>query len=98
MKVTIKKIKTKYWDTSIKFGIKIPKNIKEAERFDVENENTFWMDTVKEEMQQIRKKAVEEHNGSIEELEEAGFQEIRGHLIFDVKLSENFLWKGKVCC
>ena len=36
----IAKIKSKYWVRTHKFGIKIPKTIEEARRFDAENGNT----------------------------------------------------------
>ena len=46
----IKKLKSKYWRTTHKFGIRIPKTIEEAIRLDLENGDTQWMDAVKKEM------------------------------------------------
>jgi len=46
----IKKLKTKYWRTTHKFGIRIPKTIEEAMRIDMENGDTQWMDAVMKEM------------------------------------------------
>ena len=50
----IAKIKSKYWVRTHKFGIKIPKTIEEARRFDAENGNTLWWDAILKEMENIR--------------------------------------------
>jgi hypothetical protein len=42
----IAKLKTKYWVRTHKFGVKIPKTIKEAKLFDEENGNTLWWDAI----------------------------------------------------
>jgi hypothetical protein len=38
----IAKLKTKYGVRTHKFGVKIPKTVKEAKLFDKENGNTLW--------------------------------------------------------
>ena len=38
----ISKAATKYWDRTHKFGIEVPKSVKEAIRIDKENGNTLW--------------------------------------------------------
>ena len=38
----IAKVKTKYWKTTHKFGIRIPKNLKEALELDKLNGNDYW--------------------------------------------------------
>ena len=38
----ISKLKSKYWERTHKYGIKIPKHMKEAIAFDRENNNTYW--------------------------------------------------------
>jgi hypothetical protein len=40
----IAKLKTKYWVRTHKFGVKIPKTVKEAKLFDKENGNMLWWD------------------------------------------------------
>ena len=40
----INKVKSEYWETTHKYGIRIPKNIEEAEIIDTENMNTIWGD------------------------------------------------------
>lgn len=88
------KVKTKYWERATKYGIKIPKSVAEAKRFDEENGNTLWQDAIKSEMSAIIA-AFEEHEGDPKSL--IGFQEITGHLVFDVKLGENFRRKARYC-
>ena len=42
------KIKTKYWDQSSKYGIKLPKSVEDAQQLDHANGNTIWMDALAE--------------------------------------------------
>ena len=93
-KTVLAKVKSKYWERSTKYGIRIPKSVKEAKRVDLENGNTLWQDAIKKEMGAIMG-ALEEHKGDPKCL--IGFQEITGHLIFDVKLGENFRRKARFC-
>ena len=88
----IKKLKTKYWQRSHKYGLKIPKSVAEAIEIDKENGDTMWMDAVRLEMKNNRV-AFERYDGKVEDL--IGFQEITGHIIFDVKLGENFCRKAR---
>lgn len=88
----ISKIKSKYWERSHKYGIRIPKSVEEAKRLDAENKNTYWMDAVKKEMSNVRV-AFEEYDGNPNEL--VGYQQIQCHMIFDIKLTENFRRKAR---
>jgi len=90
----ISKIKSKYWQRTHKYGIRIPKTMAEAERLDKENGDTLWMDSIRQEMTNNRI-AFELHEGEISQL--VGFKEITGHLVFDVKLGENFRRKARYC-
>lgn len=83
----LKKIKTKYWDRTHKYGIRIPKSIEEAKRIDEKNKNTLWMDGLREEMKNNRV-AFKEFQHDPDEL--IGYQKITGHVVFDIKLAENF--------
>jgi hypothetical protein len=58
----IAKAKSKYWQRTHKFGIRIPKSIKEALRVDAENGNTLWWDAIVLEMSNVRV-AFEEYDG-----------------------------------
>lgn len=92
--VIISKIKSKYWERTHKYGIRIPKSIAEAKKIDAENGDTLWMDSVHQEMAAIRV-ALEEFEGNVREL--IGYQLITGHIVFDVKLGENFRRKARYC-
>jgi hypothetical protein len=90
----IQKVKSKYWSRTHKYGLRIPKNIAEAIEIDKENGNTLWMDAVRLEMANVRI-AFEEYDGDPNKL--VGYIQITGHLVFDVKLGENFRRKARFC-
>ena len=90
----LQKMKTKYWSRTHKYGIRIPKNIKEAMEIDQASGNTLWMDAVRLEMRNVRV-AFEEFDGDPNTL--IGYTQITGHLVFDVKLGENFRRKARYC-
>ncbi len=85
----IAKVKSKYWVQTHKFGIKIPKTVDKARKLDAENGNTFWWDAIMKEMKNVRP-AFEAWEKSADKIPPAGFQQIKCHLIFDVKMGENF--------
>ena len=88
----ISKAKTKYWERTYKFGIEIPKDVEHARRIDEANGNTLWQDAIALEMRDNRI-AFEVHEGDVSELKD--YEHISGHLIFDIKLGENF--RRKAC-
>ena len=90
----ISKIKSKYWTRTHKYGIKIPKTIKQARQLDAENGNTLWWDAICDEMKNVMV-AFEEFDGDEQDLP-SGFQFIRCHMIFDVKMGENFRRKARM--
>ena len=90
----LEKVKSKYWSRTHKYGIRIPKSIQEAIEIDRENGNTLWMDAVRQEMKNVRV-AFEEHEGDPNQL--VGYTQITGHIVFDVKLGENFRRKARYC-
>ena len=87
------KVKSKYWVRTHKFGIRIPKSVEEAKRLDRENGNTLWWDAIVQEMKNVRP-AFEEWEKGVGSIP-PGFQEIKCHLIFDVKMGENFRRKAR---
>ena len=89
----ISKVKSKYWIRSHKFGIEIPKTVKHALELDSRNSNTLWWDAIMQEMNNVRI-AFEKFNGEKKDLP-VGFQQIQCHMIFDVKLGENFRRKAR---
>ena len=88
----INKVKTKYWRTTHKYGVRLPKSVADAVRIDRENGNTFWQDSLNNEMSKA--KVAYEHvkgyepgdvrKGKVDALK--GYQEITCHIIFDVKM------------
>ena len=74
-----------------KYGIEIPKTVQDTIRIDKENHNKLWQDAIAMEMKNVRI-AFEVFEGDIQDLKD--YEYISGHLIFDVKLGENF--RGKV--
>ena len=89
----ISKVKSKYWTKTHKFGIKMPKSVEEARQLDKENGNTLWWDAICKEMKNIRI-AFEEYDGDIGQLK--GYQHIPCHMIFDIKMGENFRRKARM--
>ena len=92
-KLIIAKLKSKYWQRTHKYGIRVPKTVNEALKIDKEEGNTFWADAIEEEMRKIRP-AFQLYKGDTKEL--VGHQEITTHFIFDIKLGENFRRKARL--
>ena len=89
----IAKVKSKYWIRTHKFGIKVPKTVDEARKLDAENGNTLWWDAIMKEMKNVRP-AFEVWEKSADEIS-PGYQQIKCHLIFDIKMGENFRRKAQ---
>ena len=88
-KKIIGKIKSKYWRTTHKFGIRLPHSIEEALRIDHKTNTDFWTKAIEKEMARVRV-AFEKWQGgnTVEEAKSklVGYQQIKAHMIFDVKL------------
>ena len=91
----ISKVKSKYWSRTHKFGIRIPKTVEEAIRLDKENGDTLWWDAILKEMKNVRV-AFEIYDGDINELTSKGYTKIDCHIIFDIKMGENFRRKARL--
>ena len=81
----------RYHKRTHKFGIEVPKSWDDCVRLDKENDNTLWQDAVRKEMKNVRI-AFRIMNG--DEVIPPTFQEIRCHMIFDVKM-EDFRRKAR---
>jgi hypothetical protein len=68
------------------FGIEVPNSWDDCVKLDKENDNTFWQDAVRKEMNNIRI-AFKILNG--EESVPPTYQEIRCHMIIDVKMEDS---------
>ena len=88
------KLKSKYWVRTHKYGIEIPKSASQAKAIDEKNGNTLWWDAIMKEMKNVRP-AFEEWEGNVDEIDSA-YQEIKCHMIFDIKIGENFRRKARL--
>jgi len=75
-----------------KYGIRVPRSIKEAIEIDKENGNMLWIDAIKLEMKNVRI-VFEEYDSEFNLL--LGCTQITGHIVLDVKLGENFRRKAR---
>jgi hypothetical protein len=75
----------RYHKRTHKFGIEVPKIWDDCVRLDKENDNTLWKDAARKEMKNVRI-AFKIING--EESVPPTYQEIRCHMIFDVKIED----------
>ena len=90
----ISKVKSKYWAKTHKFGIRIPKTVKEAIELDTLNQNTLWWSAICQEMKNVRI-AFEIFEGNKEDIP-PGYQLVNCHMIFDIKMGENFRRKARM--
>ena len=84
---------SKYWRTQEKLGITVPCSIEQAYKLDEENKNTLWQDAIAKEMRHVLP-AFKDDECTLDEAKKklVGFQRIRCHLIFDIKM--DFTWKA----
>ena len=90
----IAKLASNYWQRTHKYGIRIPKTVQEAIAIDKENGDTLWWDAICKEMANVRP-AFEEWEGKESNLP-PGYQKIKCHFIFDIKMGENFRRKARL--
>lgn len=92
----INKVKSKYWQTTHKFGIRLPKTVDEALRIDKETGTTFWRDAINKEMLNVRPAFRKWEGGTYDDHQKlVGYQEITCHMIFDIKLDGDFTRKAR---
>ena len=89
----ISKVKSKYWLRTHKFGIWIPKSVKEPKCLDQENGDTLWWEAICNETRNVRP-AFEVWEKDVEHIP-LGYQQIKCHIIFDVKMDEKFRHKAR---
>ena len=89
----ISKLKKRYLRTTHKFGIRVPHSISEALQIDDETKTDYWWKAISRELQKIRvafeiDEAVtpDEIRSGFARGDYVGYQEIRCHWIFDVKM------------
>jgi hypothetical protein len=88
----ISKIKSRYWRTSHKYGVRIPKSVEEALQFDKLNGNNYWEKAIEKEMAKAKVSWRVHRDHTPEQVRQGqcneliGYQEIKCHLVFDVKM------------
>ena len=90
----IAKTKSKYWLRTHKFGIEIPITVLQARQIDAKSGNTLWWDAICKEMKNVRP-VLEAFEGGVEQLS-SRFQEIKCHMIIDIKIGETFHRKAQL--
>ena len=99
----VAKMKSKYWKTNEKFGIVLPHSVEEALEIDRKNGNNLWFNAIQKEIKNVRKAFREYANNNIRTASDLranpqalpGFQEIRCHMIFDIKMDGLFTRKAR---
>jgi hypothetical protein len=98
----ISKVKSRYWRTTHKFGIELPKSVAEAYAIDKRNGTDHWRRAIEKEMAKILGMGAFEvyENASPEDLRTGkvklpGFTEIQCHMIFDIKMDGKFTRKAR---
>jgi hypothetical protein len=90
--ISIADVTNRYHNSNHKFGIEVPKSWDDCVRLDKENDNTLCQDAVRKEMNNVRI-AFKIINGE-ESPPPPTYQEIRCHMIFDIKI-EDFCRKAR---
>ena len=88
----VKSRKTGVHRKSHKFGIEVPTSVEHALRLDAQNGNTHWADAIAAEMKEVR---VAVRILPDDEPNPVGYQKIRCHMIFDIKM-EDFRRKARL--
>ena len=74
-----------YLKRTHKFGIEIPRTVKEALELDHQNGNTFWADAIAKAMTEVRKAFDILPDGMTAPV---GYQKIPCHMVFDIKMED----------
>ena len=96
----ISKVKSKYWRTTHKFGIEIPKSAAEAYAIDRRTGTRLWTEAIDKEIRNVRI-AFDKLEGITEEQMRSGkvkpgYKFITTHIIFDVKMDGKFTRKARL--
>jgi hypothetical protein len=78
----IHKVKTRLWKCTHKYGVELPKSVKQALAIDRNTETSFCKDTIEKEMKNVLP-AFEFRD---DDVMPPGFKKINCHMVFDVKL------------
>ena len=79
----ISAVRKRYHRQTHKFGIELPKTVEEALAIDRRTNTTFWQDAITKEMKNVR---VAFHILEDEEQVPKNYQQIKCHMVFDIKM------------
>ena len=77
----IKKVKTRYFRRTHKYGIELPKTVEQALEIDQRTGTDLWRKAIEKEMKNVQVALDVREDGQVP----VGFKEISCHLVFDVK-------------
>ena len=83
-----------YWVKTHKYRLRVPKMIKESVEIYQENGDTLWWEAITQEIKNIRPAFKVWYKRK--EDPPIGYQEIKCHMIFDIKLGEKFRRKARL--
>jgi hypothetical protein len=78
----IQKVKSQYWKRTHKYGVELPKSVKQALAIDRNTGTSFWKDAIEKEMKNVQP-AFEFRD---DDVMPPGFKKIDCHMVFNVKL------------
>jgi hypothetical protein len=78
----IQKVKSWYWKRTHKYGVELPKSVKQALVIDRNTGTRFWKDAIEKEM----KKVLPAFEFRDDDVMPPSFKKINCHMVFDVKL------------
>jgi hypothetical protein len=77
----IKKVQKRYWKRTHKFGIELPKSVKEALEIDKRTSTNFWQKAIEKELFNVSAAFEIQKDGTVP----VGYKEIPLHFVFDIK-------------
>ena len=89
----ISKVKAKYWRTTHKYGVRLPKTVDKALKIDRDMGTQFWENALNKEMKKAKVAYTKVDECTPEQAQKnqvpelTGFQEISCHIVFDVKMN-----------
>ena len=90
----ISKMASKYWKKKHKYGLRIPHTVNEAIEINKENGDTLWWYAILQEMKNVRPAFKSIRDNKVDVL--PGYQQIKSHIIFDIKLGKNYRRKARL--
>jgi len=97
----VNRLKSRYWRTTHKFGIEIPKSVEHALQIDRETGTDHWRKAIEKEMKNVRIAFQKWEGGGPDAARAAsingsliGYQEIKCHMVFDIKMDGDLTRKA----